>query len=48
MNTTTETDGITEANTMTTGTASTTTLYEVGNGSSGGNIAPAIPNSIVA
>ena len=47
MNTTTETDSITVANTMTTGTAGTTTLHKVGNGSSAGNVAPAIPNSIV-
>ena len=44
MNTTTATDGITVADTMTTGTAVTTT-----SGSSGINVAPpAIPTSIVA
>jgi hypothetical protein len=50
MNTTTATDGITVADTMTTGMAGmTTSLPDIGNGSSGINVAPpAIPTSIVA
>jgi hypothetical protein len=48
MNMTTAMDGITVADTMTTGTASTTTLHNIGDDSSGGNVAPAIPSSIVA
>ena len=49
MNTTTATDGISVADTMTTGTAGTTTLSDIDNDSSGGNVAPpAIPTSIVA
>ncbi len=50
MNTTTATDGITVANTMTTGMAGTTTsLPDIGDGSSGIYVAsPAIPTSIVA
>ena len=49
MNTTTATDGITVADTMTTGTACKTMLPDIGDCSSGGNIAPpAIPTSIVA
>jgi len=49
MNTTTATDGITVADTMTTGTAGTTTPSDIDDGSSGSNVAPpAIPTSIVA
>jgi hypothetical protein len=50
MDTTTTTGGMTVANTTMTATAGTTTtlLHNVGNGSSGGNVAPAIPSSIVA
>jgi hypothetical protein len=50
MNTTTATDGVTVADTMTTVTAGTTTLLrDIGDGSSGINVAPpAIPTSIVA
>jgi hypothetical protein len=48
MNTSTATDGMMVADTITTGTASTTTLHDIGDGSSGGNIAPAIPSSLVA
>jgi hypothetical protein len=49
MNTTTTKDGITVADTMTTGTAGTTSLPDIGDGSSGINVAPpAIRTSIVA
>jgi len=48
MNTTTATNGITVADTMTTGMAGTTKLHDIGDGSSGGNVAPAIPSFIVA
>jgi len=39
---------MTVADTTTTAMTGTTTLHDVGNGSSGGNVAPAIPISIVA
>ena len=48
MNRTTAMDGNTVAATMTTRTAGTTTLHDIGGGSSGGKVAPAIPSSIVA
>ncbi len=49
MNTTTATDGITVADTMTTGTSGTMPLPDIGDGSSGRNVAPpAISTSIVA
>jgi hypothetical protein len=46
--TTKVTGGMTMADTTTTVTAGTTTMHDVSDGSSGGNVASAIPNSIVA
>ena len=45
---TTVTGGMMAADTMTTATAGMTILPHVGDGSSEGNVAPAIPNSITA
>jgi hypothetical protein len=39
---------MTMADTTTTVTAGTTTMHDISDGSSGGNVASAIPNSIVA
>ena len=44
----TVTGGMTTADVTTIATASTTTLPHIGNGSSGSNVAPAIPDSIMA